>query len=352
MGVVQSNADLQQHNLLRLRAVAGAYAKLGNLDQLGDLLRYARREHRQLLPLGDGSNVVLGDLPEHLVIEVANQGIKRLRENDNEVWVEVAAGENWHQWVSTAIDNGWHGLENLALIPGRVGAAPIQNIGAYGVEVEQFIDSVQVVDLAASGDAGPVRLHLQAADCGFGYRDSRFKGADAGRFIVLSVTFRLHKQFAPALHYQSLAAHLSSHAIDEAALTPRQLFDAVVAIRTDKLPDPARQPNAGSFFKNPLIDAEAVSEALRPACLPTAETGRQKLSAAWLIEQAGFKGKRDGNVGMSNQHALVLVNYGEDTRRADVLAFAAQVQAAVQSQFGVALDMEPAACPRAGKTDA
>ena len=286
--------------------------------------------------IGSASNLVL---PSHLhdrVVLVALEGIEVIQEDATSALITVAAGQPWHEWVQTALAAGWHGLENLALIPGTVGAAPVQNIGAYGVEVSQNIEYVRVWDF----DAGAIR-QLSRQDCQFAYRKSLFKQPHGQRLLILSVCFRLTKRPAwrPVLSYPDL----KELAADEAQVTPQRVFDRVVSVRRHKLPDPMEIPNVGSFFKNPVV-TQATVESLRqryPDLVAYRQAdGSQKLAAGWLIDKCGWKGRRLGAVGMHHRQALVLINT-ENGQAADVLALADAVQKDVLEMFGVTLDVEP-----------
>lgn len=327
---------LAARNTLALAANAAALVEVRDGPQLQAALDRARAEGLPVLPLGGGSNVVLaGDL-EALVLCQVGGGIEVLQELADEIRLRVSAACDWHGLVAHCLEQGWYGLENLALIPGQVGAAPIQNIGAYGVEFEHLAATVHAVHLE-SGEA----LQLSPAECRFGYRDSIFKGELRDRVIITAVDLVLSRQPRCQLGYPALAEELAARGVQEPA--PRDVFDAVVAVRRRRLPDPAREPNAGSFFKNPVLSADhaAALVAAHPG-MPAYEQndGSVKLPAAWLIERCGWKGRREGGVGMHPDHALVLVHYGGSSGR-ELLAVAAQIVAGVQQRFGVALEMEP-----------
>ena len=302
--------------------------------------------------LGGGSNLVLtGDI-DGLVLHMAIAGKARTGEDAEAVYVTAGAGERWHDFVQWTLARGWPGLENLSLIPGTVGAAPVQNIGAYGRELAECFHALTAYDL----DTGKPREFDRAA-CRFGYHDSVFKQEGwhvNGRFAITEVTFRLPRRWRPNIRYAGLAEALAEQGIDASAQTPgnaptaRQIADAVIALRRRKLPDPAKLPNAGSFFQNPVVDA-ASAAALRAThpglpVYPQAD-GRAKLAAGWLIEQAGWKGRMLGPVGMYEKQALVLINRGGSASR-DVLALARAVQEDVRRLFGVELRPEPVCVPR------
>jgi len=330
--------DLTAFNTLQLPSVAGRYVCVSELSQLPSLSRLASQADG-LWVLGGGSNVVLPAAIEKLVAHVKLTGLRLVADTPDGWVIEAAGGESWHGLVQTCLARGWHGLENLALIPGTVGAAPVQNIGAYGVELKDVLLDVSAWDVVRGR-----LVTMSAKECGFGYRDSRFKHDAPGRWLITSVHLRLPRPWRAVLDYPDLRTRVAAAT---ATTTPQQVFDAVCAIRRAKLPDPAVLGNAGSFFKNPVVDAACYASLLaRFAGLPGhgQADGRTKLSAGWLIEQCGWKGRRLGPVGMHARQALVLVNYGGG-RAADVMALAAAVQAAVWARFGVRLEPEPVVIP-------
>jgi UDP-N-acetylmuramate dehydrogenase len=287
------------------------------------------------LVLGGGSNLVLTGDFQGLVLKVALRGRQLVREDADGWLVEAAAGEGWDAFVRWTLAQGWAGLENLALIPGTVGAAPIQNIGAYGLEMAERCDSVEVVELASGA-----RSWLAASECGFAYRDSVFR-RQPGRWLVSAVRFRLPRVWQARLNYAELARELDTAGLT--APTARQVADAVTAIRRRKLPDPAQIGNAGSFFKNPVVDADHFARlAARWPALPNypQPDGRYKLAAGWLIDQCGWKGRRLGPVGCYAHQALVLVNHG-GACGADLLRLVDAVRGDVENRFGVRLEVEP-----------
>ncbi len=336
---IETDADLGRRNTLALPARAAQLATIRSLDEARALVADPRRRGLPRFVLGGGSNLVLcGDFAG-LVLQAALSGRARTGEDAEAFYVTAGAGENWHDFVQWTLAAGHPGLENLALIPGTVGAAPIQNIGAYGLEVCERFAHLDALDL----DAGELR-RFDAAACRFGYRDSVFKQEGwhlSGRYLIVAVTFRLPKAWAPLTRYADVAAELDAAGV--ARPTAVDIAAAVTAIRRRKLPDPAAIPNAGSFFQNPVVAAEQAArlQAAYPA-LPTyaQADGRVKLAAGWLIEQAGWKGRNRGPVGMFEKQALILVNRG-GARGADVRALADAVRADVQARFGVALAPEP-----------
>jgi UDP-N-acetylmuramate dehydrogenase len=337
---IQENVDLSSRNTFGIRAHARYFCAVRSLQELRVALQFRRVRQVPLLVLGGGSNVLLcADYPG-VVVQMSLPGIEVLAEREGELLVRAASGESWHGFVQHCLHNGYYGLENLALIPGSVGAAPIQNIGAYGVEVRDLVSAVTVLDISS----GEIET-LTAAQCEFEYRDSVFKGRLRGRKIVLDVTFRLHRQPRVNLSYAALAQALS----EVSDPLPGDVFAAVCAIRTSKLPDPAVLGNAGSFFKNPLIAKTHYDKLLQSyANLPAypvfdregqLSTTMVKLPAAWLIEQAGLKGKSCGRAAVYQQQPLVLVNLGGATA-VEVVSLARQILASVERLFDIRLEPE------------
>jgi UDP-N-acetylmuramate dehydrogenase len=303
-------------------------------EQLSELQALFDR-HGSLRVLGGASNVILPATLDQPLILVRNLGVGLVAQTDQHWLVEVAAGENWHTWVQTSLSRGWPGLENLALIPGTVGAAPIQNIGAYGVELAQYVDAIEIWDFG-----GRTRRWLSVEQCKFGYRDSVFKQTEGRHWLVLSVRFALPRVWQPVLGYPDLQP--LTH-WDIKRLNPQAVFDQVVAVRQSKLPDPAVQPNVGSFFKNPVVSqplAQALKQSFAGIVTYTQTDGQVKLAAGWLIDQCGFKGKQMGPVSVHDRQALVLVNNRGATAD-DVLTAARTIADAVAARFGVSLEMEP-----------
>ncbi|MDF2862999.1 MAG: UDP-N-acetylenolpyruvoylglucosamine reductase [Achromobacter mucicolens] len=326
--------DLTGLNTLGLASRADAFVALREPAQLPALSALAQTAP-SLLVLGGGSNVVLPERVPGLVARVAFQGV-RLLESRPDAWiVEAAGGESWHGFVSACVAQGWDGLENLALIPGTVGAAPVQNIGAYGVELQERLHSLTAWDVREARF-----VEMQAADCQFSYRDSVFKHDAPGRWIIVSVRFALPRPWRPVLAYPDLQRHPR---LSGASPSARDVFDAVCEIRRAKLPDPAVTGNAGSFFKNPIVPA-AQRDALAqrfPGLVSYAQAdGRFKLAAGWLIDQCGWKGRALGAAGVHDRQALVLVNRGGATA-ADIMGLARAVQDAVADRYGVHLEPEP-----------
>lgn len=331
-----ANADLHPFNTFGLPARARYFAELTDAARLPDLCALPFFEREKVLWLGGGSNIILrGDYPG-LAVRLANRGIRETRRAPGHVWLEAQAGENWHGFVRHTLALGLNGLENLSLIPGTVGASPVQNIGAYGVEAKDLIDTVNCYDLAEHRF-----VSLANAECRFAYRDSLFK-REGGRYVITSVVFKLAERFTPRTAYGDLADVLAASCPGR-EITAADVSAAVCRIRRAKLPDPARLGNAGSFFKNPAVPAaQAAALAAAHPAMPRypQSDGTVKLAAGWLIEQCGLKGRSIGGAAVHDKQALVLVNTGRATA-ADVAALAALVQNTVAERFGVELESEP-----------
>lgn len=331
MLLVRCNVDLTAYNTLSLKSTAEYFTEINSVRNLEDAFDYAKKNQFNTLILSGGSNILLPEKINAFVLKMNIQGIELTDENDEFVCLKVGAGQIWHDFVLYTTRHGYYGLQNLALIPGLVGASPVQNIGAYGVEVGEFIDYVEVYDTLTQEFT-----YLNKEQCQFAYRDSIFK-QNAGRFVIISVYFRLLKQPKLVMDYGDLKQAMADD------ISPENLQRQIIAIRQSKLPDPKEFANVGSFFKNPIIDAQSFAElqAKYPHIphYPQAN-GAIKLAAGWLIEQAGWKGKRLGAVGMFERQALVLVNYADATLD-DVQATYRAVQEDVWQQFAVRLEPEP-----------
>ncbi|GAA0881328.1 UDP-N-acetylmuramate dehydrogenase [Algoriphagus jejuensis] len=330
---IQENISLKSLNTFGFDQNARFFTVADSVDTLKSALTWAKESNVDVLILGGGSNMLLTKDFDGLVVKVELKGIQLIHEDENHLWVKVGAGEVWHDWVMYAIGKSWAGIENLSLIPGTVGASPMQNIGAYGVEIKEVFDSLDALNRST--------LELETFDaeaCQFGYRESVFKRRLKDQYVICSVTFRLDK--SPAFHvdYGAIQDILKQNEAQQ--LSIKSVSDAVIEIRKSKLPDPNEIGNAGSFFKNPTIDKKQF-EGLQadfpgiPGYLN--ETG-VKVPAGWLIEQAGWKGRRIGEVGVHTHQALVLVNYGMGNG-ASVKALSEQIQQSVRQKFGI--DLQP-----------
>jgi len=333
---IQTDVDLAPLTTLGVPARAAHFCAAGSAAEIVAALDWARTRDLPVLVLGGGSNMVfVGDFAG-LVLQPQLRGRALVDETATHYLVRVGAGERWHDTVEWTLSQGWPGLENLALIPGNVGAAPIQNIGAYGLELTDRFHSLEALD-RNTGET----VTLDRAACHFGYRDSIFKHDAGCNLIVLAVCFALPKAWAPMTGYRDLTEELDARHI--ATPSPRDIFDAVIAVRQRKLPDPAVLGNVGSFFKNPVVDGATHAALLarhpRLVSYPQAD-GRFKLAAGWLIDQAGWKGRTLGPARVHPAQALVLTNPG-GARGADILALAQAIQHDVRERFGVALEPEP-----------
>jgi UDP-N-acetylmuramate dehydrogenase len=332
---LEQNVSLKAFNSFGLDVSARLFTEAHSDAQVRQALALARERQLQLLVIGGGSNLLLTHDVDALVLRMASRGIRLLAETEDAVIVEAEAGEPWHPFVLWSLAQGLSGLENLSLIPGTVGAAPMQNIGAYGVELKDVFAGLTALD-RHTGELREFSLE-QAA---FGYRDSVFK-REAGRWLILRVRFILRRQATLHLQYGPLRQYLQGQGIAEP--TASDVSRAVCAIRCEKLPDPAVLGNAGSFFKNPLVSVaqEQRLRAEHPDLVAYAQAdGQCKLAAGWLIERAGWKGFREGDAGVHQQQALVLVNYGAATG-AQLLNLARRIQADIAERFALELEIEP-----------
>lgn len=327
--------DLSARNTLALRARSRFGIEIDSAQTLAALLAQAAEQNLPVRILGGGSNVVLAEHFDGITAIVALKGRRVIEQTPDHILIEAAAGEVWHDLVAWSVEQGFGGIENLALIPGTAGAAPVQNIGAYGAELADCFHSLVAYDR----QSGEMRIFDRAA-CAFAYRDSTFK-QQPNRYVVLSIRLALPCHWQPNLRFAGL-----TDLADASDISPRMVMDRVIALRLSKLPDWRVTPNAGSFFQNPILPLAAAAPVL--AEFPDAPNypqpdGLTKLSAGWLIEKSGLKGFRMGPVGMSERHALVVVNRG-GARQSDVAALAEHVKATVEARFGVSLHEEPIFC--------
>jgi UDP-N-acetylmuramate dehydrogenase len=345
----QAHVALAPQCTLGVGGPARFFVEAADEGTVRDALAWARRRHLALRVLGGGSNLVVADEGvDGLVVKIALRGMTA-REAGETVELTASAGEPWDDVVRRSVERGWAGLECLSGIPGLVGATPIQNVGAYGQEVSETVVAVRALDTAEDRI-----VVLDAAACGFDYRDSRFKSAAPGRWIVLAVTYRLRPTARPTVRYADVERDLAAHAV--ATPTLADVRESVLRVRRAKsmvldAADPNRR-SCGSFFVNPIVTAEVGMRAAARAAAPDMPRwpqadGRVKLSAAWLIERAGFRrGQREGSVGLSTRHTLAIVAH-DGARAADVLGFARRVAEQVSERFGICLTLEPVVWPAA-----
>lgn len=329
------NPLLSKYNTFHIQVSAREMVIFESLDDYQLLLDTYNLPHEKYLVIGEGSNILFKDNFDGLILSSAMDQVRILRESDSHVWIEVDSGMNWHQFVMKTISLGYQGLENLSLIPGKVGAAPIQNIGAYGVEIGQFIQSVTAVDIPSKQS-----LTFSKNECQFGYRTSIFKTTYKNQTIIQHIQLRLNKIPEYNISYDLIKETLENMGIEE--LSPSAISEAVVKIRRNKLPDPEVIGNAGSFFKNPVVD-KTDFEGLK-AEFPDIkgyhiENDSVKIPAAWLIEHCGWKGKRVKDAGIYPKHSLILVNYGHSTGK-EIFELSRKIQKSVADKFGILLETE------------
>ena len=332
--VIQENISLKPYNTFGIDVKAKHFVSVNNIDDLKQILSLSNYPNK--LILGGGSNMLLTKDFNGLVIHINLKGISIVSENDNNVIVKANAGENWHNFVLWCIKNDYGGIENLSLIPGNVGTAPIQNIGAYGVELKDVFESCEAISLETKS-----LLSFSKSDCNFGYRNSIFKQEGKGKFIITSVCFKLSKQnHSLNINYGAISSQLNLMKVSHPTI--QDVSKAVISIRESKLPNPTEIGNSGSFFKNPVISKTLYSTLLENfKDIPSYPVSKKevKVPAGWLIEKAGFKGKRFGNYGVHKNQALVLVNYG-DAKGTDILNLSKLIQKTVHRLFGISIEAE------------
>lgn len=333
---IEKNVSLKPYNTFGIHAIAKHFAKLNSLAELDEVFDFvSSQDELPALVLGGGSNILLTQNYEGLVVINAMQGIEVVKQDEEHVYVRAAAGENWHEFVLYCIANEFAGVENLSLIPGSVGAAPMQNIGAYGVEIKDVFYELEAFNIKEK----KVRI-FSAKDCEFGYRESIFKTKYKGHYVITSVTFRLNKKPVFNTSYGAIQQELDKMVVHQLSIAA--VSQAVINIRKSKLPDPKEIGNAGSFFKNPTIP-KLQFEKLRdkfPAIVGfPSNNNTVKVAAGWLIEQCGWKGYRKGDAGCHAKQALVLVNYGNATG-IDIYNLSTDIMHSVEAKFGVLLERE------------
>ena len=332
---IQPGVSLKPYNSFGVDVQARLFAEAHSDAEVREALAYAATHDVPLLVIGGGSNLLLTADVQSLVLRMATRGIRILSDDGNKVVIEAEAGEPWHPFVQHTLAQGLSGLENLSLIPGTVGAAPMQNIGAYGVEIKDVFAGLTALDR----QTGELR-DFTLAECNFAYRDSLFK-QEPGRWLILRVRFVLDRAAHLHLEYGPVRQRLTEQGIDQPTAT--DVSQAICSIRNEKLPDPAVLGNAGSFFKNPLVSAALVAQlkGKYPDLVAYAQPdGQMKLAAGWLIERAGWKGFREADAGVHKLQALVLVNYGAATGL-QLLGLAQRIQKDIAERFHVDLEMEP-----------
>ena len=337
------NHSLLSQNSLGVPAVCASYTEVSEGNQLTPVIEHANRRGLSIFVLGEGTNLVLSQDIQSLVVKANILGKEIVEENSEHVKLRIGAGENWHELVNWTLEQGYYGLENLALIPGSCGAAPVQNIGAYGVQISRYISSVEYVEFVTR-----TLKKLTGKQCLFDYRESIFKNDLADRALITHVELNLAKTPSINKDYPAVADYLEQRELPD---TPQAVFQAVCAVRKSKLPDIKAIPNAGSFFKNPVISREKYTSLLnkhpelpgysqRDENLEDMDTADIKVPAAWLIDRSGWKGKLKNGVGVYDKQALVIINPGHRTGR-DILEFARRITQSVKKKFGISLEVEP-----------
>ncbi len=332
--LIQENIPLSSYNSFRCEAKASYFCAVKRKDEIDESISWCKHQNKPFLILGGGSNILFTNDFDGLVIKMEIKGIKLLNETSTDVLISVGAGENWHLLVKYCVQKGWGGIENLSLIPGTVGAAPIQNIGAYGVEAKDSIQKIIAFDTKSNQ-----WITLNNEACHFDYRNSIFK-QEKNRYIISEVHFLLQKQPNLRTDYGAIRDVLHKKQIKQASI--QDISDAIIEIRSEKLPDPAVLGNAGSFFKNPTV-SQAQYNQLKEShpnlvAFPISNS-EYKIAAGWLIEQAGWKGKKHGPVGCYEKQALVIVNYDHATGK-EILNFSESIIQSVNNMFGIQLERE------------
>jgi UDP-N-acetylmuramate dehydrogenase len=333
MIIIEENYALRQYNTFGIAAKTKIFAESNTPEDIRTILGVFRENPLPKLILGGGSNILFTKDFDGIVIYPGIKGKEIVKQTDEYIWVKAYAGENWDEFVAYCVSKNWGGIENLSLIPGNVGACPIQNIGAYGVEVKDVIDSVETIDIT-TGDT----KEFSNADCNFGYRDSIFKNTLRDKYLIVSVTFKLSKNPVCIISYKDVNDELKHFKTVDIS----KVRNTVINIRRRKLPDPEQLGNAGSFFKNPMIETNKLIKIKEEfPDIPSFEVDKKnvKIPAAWLIQTCGWKGKREGNTGCHPNQPLVLINYGEATGM-EIFNFAQKIQQSVFDKFSIQLDME------------
>jgi len=332
---ILKNYSLKQHNTFDINVTAKKFVAFSSIDELKELLSYAAQSKSKEFILGGGSNILFTKNVDGFVLKNEIKGIELIKEDRNHFYVKAGAGENWHQFVLHCIKHNYAGLENLSLIPGNVGASPMQNIGAYGAEIKDVFENLEALNKADKA------VHtFSANDCAFGYRESIFKSKYKNQFVILNVTYRLNKTPAFNTSYGAIEQELEKMNAKE--LSIQAISQAVINIRSSKLPDPNKIGNAGSFFKNPTITLK-LFQALQKkySNMPhyTVDAIHVKIPAAWLIEQCNWKGYRNGDAGVHIHQPLVLVNYGNATGK-EIYDLSEKILQSVIKKFGIELERE------------
>jgi UDP-N-acetylmuramate dehydrogenase len=330
---IKNNHSLKHYNSFGIDAKSRYFCQIENNQHIDALLEWQQHTETPLLLLGGGSNILFIADYNGMSAVMKTKGIRLIGEDNDYTYIKAAAGENWHHFVRWTVENGYAGLENLSLIPGTVGAAPMQNIGAYGVELADYLYQLDAIELSTG------ILHtFSQQECHFNYRDSFFKSTAFGHYLIQSITIKSPKKAHWKIEYAGIKEHLNGK-----TLNAKNISNSIIAVRQSKLPDPTQLGNAGSFFKNPLLNKtkwQALKQDHPALSGYPQKNGAIKISAAWLIDQCGWKGKQQGNAGVYKKHALVLVNHGGASGK-EIWELANTIVNAVNDQFGILLEAEP-----------
>jgi UDP-N-acetylmuramate dehydrogenase len=332
--MLREGISLKPFNTFGIEARAQFFMEALLNEDILNLAGNLQENYRPLLVLGGGSNILFTKDFPGTVLKISTKGTHLLKEDNETVWVQASAGENWDDFVGFCVDHGWGGIENLSAIPGNTGTSPVQNIGAYGVEMKDTFVELEAFDLESRG----IKI-LAKDDCRLGYRESIFKSQNKGRYIILNVTFRLSKNPILCLDYGNIRKELAIMKVTDPGI--KDVREAVCRIRANKLPDPKVTGNAGSFFKNPVIPPQQYEKLKQsfPEIVSFKQNGNIKLAAAWMIEQCGWKGKRKGNAGVHSTQPLVLVNLGNATGL-EIINLGNEIRQSVYGKFGIMLETE------------
>lgn len=331
--IIAKNYPLLKHNTFGLNVKADFFIQYENIKQLRDILSSTLLRDKKILHIGSGSNLLFTQDFHGVILHSDIRYIVPVSESDDTILIKAGSGVNWDYFCKTMAEKGLWGTENLSYIPGEVGASAVQNVGAYGVEACDIIESVETIELST----GEIRTFKQS-ECNYAYRDSIFKGELKDKYIITSVTYRLSKKIKPVLEYAGLKSFFNGEKIDN----PMQIRNAIISIRKDKLPEPTEIGSAGSFFKNPVIDETKFNELKSTyQTMPyyALDNNLYKIPAAWLIEQCGWKGKKNGNAGVYEKQPLVLVNHGNATAK-EIITLAENIKQSVNERFGICISPE------------
>ena len=332
---IEKNFSLKNYNTFGIDICADFFVSVSSITELQEAIKFKNKHNLPLMVLGGGSNVLFSNPFKGLVIHINLKGKEIIKKFDDKVWVSVQAGENWHEFVLWAVQNDFGGIENLSLIPGNVGTGPIQNIGAYGMEVKDSLVSVKYFDIETEQE-----IEISNANCQFGYRESIFKNSLKGKFIITEVVYVLTtKNHQLKLAYGQINQELEKQGVTKPTL--KEISQTVTKIRESKLPNPEKQGNAGSFFKNPTISDKQLIELKKsfPDIISFPDKNGVKLAAGWLIEKAGWKGKQIGNAGVHAQQALVLINLA-NAKGSEIVELSELIKKDVFSKFNIKLETE------------